>query len=211
MALKLHSRSGMPTYLYVLTYQGAKSFGPLQRDAPQQISRDSYGVTHMDDMFYLMPNEYNPQELDVAARTVSSSLLNCVYSFIFPAGGASCPLKSYNYAEQNFLTFGPTGYPIPSNPALPFKASATMSFWNDLIYHVIEFTATPPPYFPYREFKGFQAATWSMLAFILILVLVIAALAAVLCVNKRKEQRSMKLLRSRDRELEDRYHNHSQG
>ncbi|KAI1292292.1 Venom carboxylesterase-6 [Halotydeus destructor] len=204
LALKLHSRSGQLTYLYVLTYVGSKTFGTLQRDAPRDILRDPYGVTHMDDVQYIFPNEYNPQELDQYGKSVSTTLTRCLYQFMYDKAFAQggCNFKAYNYHEQNYLNFGQTPYP---GAAVNFRSSEQMSFWNDLIYNVIQYTATPPPYFPYTEYDGFRAATWSMVAFVIILVLVVAVLASVLCLNKRNDKRSLKLLRARDKELDERY------
>lgn len=157
----------------------------------------------MDDSLYVVPSEYNPQEMDAIGKTVAAALTRCIVQFVHPPSftGPGCTFKSYNYQEQNYLSFT-QAFP---QPLTQFRRPDVMSFWNDLIYNVIEFTATPPPYFHYREFDAYKAATWSMLAFILILVLIVSVLAAVLCVNKRKEQRSLKLLRARDRELADRY------
>lgn len=206
-ALRLHARSGQPGYLYILHYQGTKTFGTLQRDAPREIVRDSYGVTHMDDSFYILPSEYNPSQMDNTAESVASSLTRCIFQFVNPNGLANnCQLRTYTAYERNVLNF--VNERTPQN-SLGFRRPEDMSFWNELITRVIEFTATPPPYFPYHEYNSFQAATWSMLAFVLVLVLIVVGLAAVLCINKRKEKRSLKLLRARDRELEERYNNNA--
>lgn len=203
MALKMHSRFGATSHLYVMTYVGSKSFGDLQRDRAPGIVRSSYGVTHMDDLFYVMANEYNPQELDAQEKQASTQLIQCLSQFIDPARFyGRCNMKLYTYDSPNYIAIGANGQLVP---VATFRNQEDMSFWSNLISIVIEFTATPPPYFPYREYNSFQAATWSMLAFILILVIVVIGLAAVLCMNKRNEKRSLTLLRARDRELEERY------
>jgi len=70
---------------------------------------------------------------------------------------------------------------------------------------VIEYTATPPPYFPYTQYDSFRAATWSLLAFLLLMIVIIIVLIAMICIKKNEERRSLKLLRARDAEFEERY------
>lgn len=206
LSLKFHSRSGAPTYLYVLTYRGSKSFGPLQKTSPREITRDSYGVTHFDDIFYIFPNEYQPQELDATGKMVSAALTRCIYSFVNPLlGGSGCNFRApYTDADPSYLNFGPAAQPLPSSR---YRDPQDMMFWNEMINSFMEFTATPLPYFPYNQYEGFKAATWSLTALIILFIIIIIILISLMFTKRNEEKRSMKLLRARDRELEERYRN----
>jgi hypothetical protein len=203
-ALKAHSRSGGNSFLYVFSHQGPKAFGVLQADAPRELTRDSYGVTHFDDTFYIVPSEYNNLELDATGKLVSGVMTRCLVNFIgfIPNNMPGCIFKPYTEAEGNYLNFGPWTQP---QALRDFRPQDDIRFWNDLIYEVIEYTATPPPYFPYSEYEGFRAATWSLLAFLLLMIVIIVVLAVMICISRNEDKRSLKLLRSREREFEERY------
>lgn len=51
MALRLHARGGARSYMFMLDYEGMKSFGMIQKYAVVTGSKQ-YGATHMDDMWY---------------------------------------------------------------------------------------------------------------------------------------------------------------
>lgn len=203
-ALKAHSRIGLPTYLYVFSYQGPKSFGPLQAEAPREITRDSYGVAHFDDTFYILPSEYNPQDLDPSGRQVSATMTRCLISFmgLMPNTMPGCVFRPYTETESNYLNFGPWNQP---QSLRDFRSQDDIRFWNDLVQDVIEYTATPPPWFPYHEYDSFRAATWSLLAFLILMIVIIVILVAMIFSKRNEERRSLKLLRARDAEFEERY------
>lgn len=191
----------------MVTYQGAKSFGPLQRTSPREVTRDSYGVTHFDDIFYILPNEYQPQDLDGTGKMVSAALTRCIYSFVNPLlGGSGCNFRApYTDVNPSYLNFGPSAQPLPI--MMNAREQQDLMFWNEMINNFIEFTATPFPYFPYNQYEGFKAATWSLTALIILFIIIIIILISLMLVRKNEEKRSMKLLRARDRELEERYRN----
>ena len=54
---RLHSALGGQVWMFAFEYEGIKSFGTIQKNAAQ-VTKNSYGVTHMDDLFYVLPNEY---------------------------------------------------------------------------------------------------------------------------------------------------------
>lgn len=203
--LKAHSRTRQPTYLYVFSHLGSKSFGPLQEKAPREITRDSYKVAHLDDIFYILPNEYNAAELDQTGRMVAASLTRCLVGFmgLIPYNNPGCVFRPYTEAEANYLNFGSFQQP---QPKMDFPMQDNVRFFNDLVDDIIEYTATPPPWFPHREYESFRAATWSLLAFLLLMIFIVVVLALFIICKKREESRSLKLLRSREREFEERYH-----
>lgn len=205
MALKAHSRLGPVAYLYVFSHQGSKSFGPIQRRAAREITRDSYGVTHFDDTSYIVPTEYLPENLDITSNMVAATFSRCIYAFLNPNMYTSnCIFRPYTDLERAYVGFG--SYQQPQL-LRDFRPPEDMSFWNELVAEIVEETATPPPYFPYTQYQGFQAATWSLLAFLLLFILIVVILCAMICLKKKEETRSLKLLRARDREFEERYQN----
>lgn len=206
LALRLHNKYGAQSYLYVVNYdQGGHSFGPLQKDNPQGITRSSYGVTHMDDIFYLFPSEYDARELSPNDKPVQAALSRCVLQFVSRTPNVGpCRFIAYGPTDQNHLSINVNGQ---TQPMQRFKSPDEFNFWSGMITKMIEFTATPPPYFPYEELSGFQAATWSMLAFVLILMLLVVVLTVILFVKSQKEKRSLDIFKSRERELEERYNN----
>ena len=204
MALKAHSRLGLQSYLYVFSYQGPKSFGPLQAEAPREITRDSYGIAHFDDTFYILPNEYNNQDLDLSGKQVSATITRCLINFMgfVPNAMPGCVFRPYTETEANYLNFGPWSQP---QALRDFRSQDDIRFWNDLIQDMIEYTATPLPYFPYTEYDSFRAATWSLLGFLLLMIIIVIVLVLMICIKRNEENRSLKLLRARDREFEERY------
>lgn len=202
VALRAHSRLGPAAYLYVFSHQGPASFGPIQRRAPRQVTRDSYGVTHLDDTSYILPTEYLPENLDATGNMVAATFSRCIFAFINPNMYTACNFRPYTELENAYLRFGSYQQPQLMRD---FRRPEDMSFWNELISEIVEETATPLPYFPYLEYQSFQAATWSLLAFLLLFIIVVLLLCAMICLKKRDENRSLRLLRARDREFEERY------
>ena len=151
-----------------------------------------------------MPSEYLPESLDQTSNMVAATFSRCIYSFLNPNMYSNCNFRPYTPQENGYLNIG--SY---QQPALlrNFRPPEDMSFWNELVTEVVEYTATPPPYFPYFQYQSFQAATWSLLAFLLLFILMTSVLLASICLKKREENRSLKLLRARDREFEERYRN----
>jgi lipopolysaccharide export LptBFGC system permease protein LptF len=136
---------------------------------------------------------------------VAATFSRCLVAFINPNLYGNCNFRNqYTELEANYINFN--SYQQPQT-LRDFRRPEDMSFWNELIHEIVEETATPPPWFPYHEYKGFQAATWSLLAFLLLFILMVIVLCAMICLKKREETRSLKLLRARDREFEQRYRN----
>lgn len=203
MALRyLNENGNQPGYLYVLEHEGSQSFGTNQINSPV-ITREAYGATHMDDILYLFPTEYQTNELDSRDVAVSSRMVNCLFQFIRGSNvGGSCQLNPYakdtGYA---YVEFGSTFTRTRNG----FKPKETLDFWNDLVYNMQILTAKPLPEFPYERYESFQAATWSMLAVILLLVLACLVLASIIFLARKRNKNSMKL--RQDHKLEERYLN----
>jgi hypothetical protein len=114
---RLHSSFGSQTWMYVFEYEGIKSFGPLQRNA-SEVSRSTYGVTHMDDIFYLLPNEYI---LDTNSQTNDKNMANIYAKLIATlVQTGTIPTGSYGtYGWQQYTTYNPNYLVFPrtgSNP-----------------------------------------------------------------------------------------------
>ena len=209
---RLHSSLGGQVWMFVFEYEGTKSFGPIQMNAAQ-VSRMSYGVTHMDDVFYIMPNEYipdtssvgNPPERQVA-NTYSTLMTELIRQNKIPNYN-SYGWQQYTAQTPNYLIWvrnaiQPVGHPVQR----PSDGYHTISsdFFNGFIFELQERTRRYPTPFPYREYKSYQAATWSLVGFIILLVIILIAIIAVLFV-KRQKKNELKLLRKNDKELEERF------
>lgn len=71
------------TMMAVFSYLGAsKSFGSLQLDVQQQVSTDSYGPTHNNDIFYVWPNEYDPSNLQGTETNAAITYTRLIADFI---------------------------------------------------------------------------------------------------------------------------------
>ncbi|CAG2118425.1 unnamed protein product, partial [Medioppia subpectinata] len=68
---RLHSMGGGKVWVYAFEFEGTRSLGPIQKNA-KMISKQTYGVTHMDDMLYAFNTPYAPDAASTE-RTLSST------------------------------------------------------------------------------------------------------------------------------------------
>jgi hypothetical protein len=209
---RLHSSIGGQAWMFAFEYEGTKSFGPIQRNAPQ-VSAKSYGVTHMDDIFYLLPNEYildsNNQNNDKQIANIYAKLITTLVQTgtIPPGSYGTYGWQQYTPHNPNYLLFPR----VASNPVAITPQQANQGyrtsyadFFNGFIFELQDKTARYPTPFPYSEYKSYQAATWSLVGFVLLIILILIIIIAVLLV-KRKRKQELKLVRRTDRELEERF------
>jgi hypothetical protein len=110
---RLHSSFGGQVWMFGFQYKGTKPFGPIQRNAPQ-VSAKSYGVTHMDDIFYLLPNEYildtNNQNNDKQIANIYVKLMiTLIQTGTIPPGSyATYGWQQYTPYNPNYLLFSRT-------------------------------------------------------------------------------------------------------
>lgn len=190
-ALRLHSNIG-DSYLYLFTHKGEKSFGRIQNPT-SEITRDSFGVSHMDDLFYIFSTDYDPRPIESASVQASAELVRQIISFSYPN---SLYLSLPKYNDGSFVT-------IPTSRIIPGTLGPNVddiSFWNTMINDIIEITATPPPYFPYNAYEGYKAATWSLVSLFILSLLAVAILVFIIYRKHREEKRSLDFLRVRDKE-----------
>lgn len=201
-ALRLHS-SIADTYLYQFIYKGEKSFGKLQ-NTRVDVTRDSYGVSHMDDLFYMFATEYDRRELEAGALMPSSELTKHIFFFAQAHGNFLNSLPKYTSGSG----FRPNT--IPKQYSMAFNNDFNpddLNFWNTIINDIIEITATPPPYFPYNEYEGFKAATWSLVSLLILSLLLLAILIFIIYRRNREDRRSLDFLKARNKDADERYNN----
>jgi hypothetical protein len=209
---RLHSQGGGKVWLYAFEYEGTRSFGPIQKNA-QHISKQTYGVSHMDDLFYAWITEYI-RDSPAAERSLSNTYAKQFYVFTrlgqIPSGYASF------YSWQQYTSHNPsylqyqwrTGQFTPvfryaNTPNEGYRTSHA-DFFNQFIMPLQDKTKIYPSPFPYSEFKGYRAATWSLMGFAVLLLILLIAILAVLCFRRQKNN-ELKLLRTNDKELEERF------
>ena len=198
---RLHSSVGGQAWMFVFEYMGTKSFGTIQKNTAQ-ISRNNYGVSHMDDIFFLLPNEYISDNSGVGnersvANTYSSTLSLLARTGTIPIYGGAFGWQQYTPQNPNYLRWA-NGAPQPvainaQQPQLGFR-TAYSDFFNGFIFEIQEKSKRYPTPFPYKEHEAYKAATWSLFGFILLLILVLIAIVAVLCLRRNKKN-ELKLLR----------------
>lgn len=202
-ALRLHGTIS-DTYLYYFTYKGEKSFGRLQ-NSRVEVTRDAYGVSHMDDLFYLFSTEYDRKELESGALQPSAELLKIV-TFFAQAHNNLFQMMT-KYTEGSFrYTMIPGGNRQPPYTFSDFNVD-DLNFWNTIINDIIELTATPPPFFPYNEYEGFKAATWSLVSLLILSLLLLAILIFIIYRRNREDRRSLDFLKHRNKDADERYNN----
>ena len=144
LLLDIHSVNSKTTYLYVLEHMGLKTFGSLQENGSQIIHRNQYGVTHMDDIFYLFPTLYSDNKTSTFDEPVIRSM--CQYFAYFAKYGKF----SQTNAVMNYQMFGSYWTPYsPQNPYYMKLLSSNsyidrgfrtdyLSFWNYFIREIFD-------------------------------------------------------------------------
>ena len=124
-------------------YEGSKSFGPIQRNTGQ-VSKSSYGVTHMDDLFFVLPNEYIPESTSIGnerqvANTYSSLLSLLVKTGTIPSYSSAFGWQQYTPQNPNYLLW-PRMANTPSSiqSTQPQNGYRTLysDFFNGLIFEL---------------------------------------------------------------------------
>ena len=172
----------------------------------------NYGVTHMDDLFFVLPNDYIPDSGNIGNERSVANTYSSTLSIVARMG--TIPLYNGAYGWQQYTPQNPNYLKWANGAVTPVSVlarqpqdgyrTAYADFFNGFIFEIQEKSRRYPTPFPYREHEAYKAATWSLFGFILLLILVLIAIVAVLFV-KRKKNNELKLLRKNDREMEERF------
>lgn len=86
-----------------------------------------------------------------------------------------------------------------------FRSANRLRFWNEYLQQLTDFTRIQHVYFPFRQFTDFRQATYSLVAVCIILVLLLVSVIAYIVRRRQKDRRTLRLLRERVPELQNRY------
>ncbi|XP_054159890.1 carboxylic ester hydrolase-like [Oppia nitens] len=139
LLLDIHSKNTEQTYLYVVEHRGLKTFGTLQHKGSQNIHRNQYGVSHMDDIFYLFPTLYNDNNTSTYDEPVIRTMCQFFAHFArFGRFGQYTPVFGINWIQ--YSTINPNYLRILSLNTQMSKGfrSDFLSFWNYFIREVFD-------------------------------------------------------------------------
>ncbi|XP_027202264.2 esterase-5B-like [Dermatophagoides pteronyssinus] len=191
-AVRLHSAQAQAMML-VFDYVGQRSFGIIQNDVLQQVNIETYGATHFNDIFYLLPNEYDPSGLSNLELNVALQYCRFIGEFVLHGFSAQTRYVFYTAASPNYQILTRTGQLIPQNAHNQQGYRTTfVDFINNFIYKLQDSAVIFPPYFPQQEFKSYQQATWSLLGVLIFILIIAIILAIILIVRKRREHQEDK-------------------
>lgn len=197
---KLHSATGSEVIMMIFDYTGSKSFGTIQIGAPP-ISRDNYGSTHNNDIWYSMLNEY-----DLTPLTGNEIFLYRAYSTFLAQfvllGTANQNYRRYSPQTPNYATIKFPSTQVISVQAVSGRGYRTeyFDFINDFLFKLIEESKIFPPYFPVEGYKAYQTATWSLVGVIILLVVLVVFAGAILFMRSKSDtgNEQVRLKRRRD-------------
>ena len=199
---KMHAASGAEVVMMIFDYTGTKSFGPLQIGAPV-VSRDNYGATHNNDLWYSWLNEYDQTPLNGNEQLLFQTYSSFLCQFVL-LGTANRQYLRYSVQTPNYVTIRFPSTQITNIPAQYGRGYRTeyFDFMNDFLYKLIEESKIYPPYFPAEEFQGYQTATWTLVGVIILLVIIIVIAGAILFLRKKEDSDSEVRLKRRRDEVE---------
>ncbi|RWS28716.1 venom carboxylesterase-6-like protein, partial [Leptotrombidium deliense] len=200
-ALREIGKKNAKQSLYVFDYQGKNSFGTLLQPA-SNINRDTFGVTHMDDIFLIFKTGFSNLEENSAYAT--TSIVNCIYGFMTDTLDV-CRQPYYSGEESNKVFNAINAVGITEQKYNSKEKNEYFKFWNELVFEIELITSTRPPYFDHVGYNSYKAATWSLFAFLIIVAIAIILVIVYIISKKRKEKTSLLFLKKRDKELEERY------
>lgn len=242
--LELHSLSVAQTYMFVFDYKGSRSFGHIQLnpygrslniDGEAQTNgwlpsiptstgaiisseTSNFGVTHNDDLFYLLPNDFEPLSPQQAglARPNAYQLGNSASGG--QTVGTNGETANDDNAIRNYVTYL-AAYAARVNERqasnnlanwLPFRSTdrnyirfseqmptlyknfhqIDVAFVNELVEPIEELVNTPLPLFPYEELRDFKVSTAALGVMLLLILLTLLLITLLLACRKRRQRRS---------------------
>jgi len=237
--LELHSMSVSQTYMFVFDYKGSRSFGHIQLnpygralsiDGEAQTNgwlpssptssgaiisteTSNYGVTHGDDLFYLLPNDFAPLHNYRGEAQASSFSVAPPYPSSATSGSESA---NDDNVIRNYVTYL-VAYASRINEQqasnnlanwLPFRSTdrnyirfseqiptlyknfhqIDVAFVNELVEPIEELVNTPLPLFPYEELRDLKVSTAAL--GVMLLLIVITLLVVLILIACRRRNRS---------------------
>lgn len=243
--LELHSLSVAQTYMFVFDYKGSKSFGHIQLnpygrslniDGEAQTNgwlpsvptstgaiisteTSNYGVTHGDDLFYVLPNDFAP--LHNYRGAAEPSQAGGAHYQPVASGGAGPGSEAANddNAIRNYVTYLAAyasrinEQQVSNNLAnwLPFRSTdrnyirfseqiptlyknfhqIDVAFVNDLVEPIEELVNTPLPLFPYEQLRDYKVSTAALGIMLLLIVLtLLLVILLIVCSRRRRRRRN---------------------
>ncbi|KAH7637583.1 lipase-like protein [Dermatophagoides farinae] len=192
-AVRLHSAQAR-AMMMIFDYVGQRSFGIIQNNVLQQPSIETYGSTHFNDLFYLMPTEYDASGLTGIELSVAQQYCRFIGEFILYGFPQQSRYVLYTAAAPNYQILTRNGQLITQtahNNQQGYRTSY-VDFINNFIYKLQDTAVIFPPYFPQQEYKSYQQATWSLLGVLIFILIIAIILAIILIVRKRREHQEEK-------------------
>lgn len=243
--LELHAQSVAQTYMFVFDYKGARSFGHIQLnpygralaiDGEAQTNgwlpatptstgaiisteTSNYGVTHCDDLFYLLPNDFAPlhnyrgEQQPSAASSMSLSPPytsasssqsngesanddNVIRNYVSYLAAFASRINEQQASNNlaNWLPFRPTdrNY-IRFSEQVPtlYKNfhQIDVAFVNELVEPIEELVNTPLPLFPYEELRDYKVSTAALGLMLLLIVLTLLVVMLLIACARRRARR----------------------
>lgn len=219
--LELHSQSVSQTYMFVFDYKGSRSFGHIQLNpygralnldgeaqtngwlpsAPTStgaiISTETsnFGVTHCDDLFYSLPNDFAP----IVPNSAESSNLNdenAIRSYVTYLVAFASRINEQSSVSNNLANWLPfratdRNY-IRFSDQLPtlYKNfhQIDVAFVNELVEPIEELVNTPLPLFPYEELRDLRVSTIGLGLLLLLIVLTLLIVIIHSICSRRKSR-----------------------
>lgn len=206
-AARLHSKYA-DAALMIFNYLGtSKSFGPLQRDVPQQVSRDTYGVTHMHDLWFQFVSDYDPSGL-VQTDLQAAQLVTQFTSEFVLYGNIQNRYPHYLSSSPNYVIMQNSYQlvPILAKNGEGYR-TGFVDFINDYIYMLQDQAVFFPPYFPKEEYKAYQTATWSLLGVLILLIVIALILCVVVYLRRGSETEDEGVERNKETKVKLRQQN----
>ena len=182
---RLHSASA-DTVFAIFDYLGltSKSFGTIQDKAPQ-VSRDTYGVTHMHDIWFSLPNEYDSGALPVGDRSLANAYSRFIAEFVLFGTANRQYLRYSSYSPNYQLIRNQQITPVVAKNGAGYRTEH-MDFINNYIYRLQDQSAYFPPWFPTESYKAYQSATWSLVGLVILLIIAIIVILLVVWCKSRQ-------------------------
>jgi hypothetical protein len=156
--------------------------------------------THDDPLMYLLFNE------DLNQFNQALQLLNMLGNFA--TGNLGQPTENYfaiNRPTQLKYVQINTRNSFALASGINFRPANRLRFWTEYMQQLTDYTRIQHVYFPFRQFGDFRQATYSLVGVCIVLLLLLIGLIAYIVRRRQTDRRTLRLLRERVPELQNRY------